>query len=314
MRRSARSGIDGRMPNLFTVGVPKAATTLLHEALAHSPGVFMSRVKEPGYFTTSSDRTRGLDYYLDAYFSHAEGSAVRGESTPWYFYSDEARQRIGDLPAPEPIRFVIMLRRPSRRAQSMYFDQVRLNREPRTFEQAVDEELAALERGELGEDVRQRYVWCGLYADPLERWFDRFGEDRVHVAYFEDVMTRPGELWKELATFLDHDLGPECFDEVRERDRNRAGSLRWPRLDAYIRSLEGSEHRAIQAAKGLLPPGLHRRALQRLGRLNRTSTLPLPEVDHTPVLARLDAFYASDVSRLTGLITGIPEDWWSEAP
>jgi hypothetical protein len=314
VRRSARSGIDDRMPNLFTIGVPKAATTLLHEALDRAPSVYMSRVKEPGYFTTSSDRSRGLDYYLDAYFAHAAGNAIRGESTPWYFYSDEARERIAELPRAESIRLLVMLRRPSGRAQSMYFDQVRLNREPRTFEDAVEEELAGLERGELGDDVRQRYVWCGLYADHLKRWYDTFGPERVHVAFFEDVMHRPGELWKELGLFLEHDLGPEHFDEVRERDRNRAGTLRWPRLDAYLRSMEGSENRAIRAAKGLLPPGLHRRALQRLGRLNRTSTLPLPEVDHAHVLARLDAFYANDLARLSASIEGIPADWFTETP
>lgn len=312
VQRSTLIGVDGRMPNFFVIGVPKSATTLVHEALALAPSVYMSRVKEPGYFTTSSDRRRGLDYYLDAYFAQAAGHAVRGESTPWYFYSDEARERIAELPGDEPARFLVMLRRPSKRAESMYFDQVRLNREHRSFEQAVNQELAMLDRGELVDDVRQRYVWGGLYADHLDRWVEQFGPDRMHVAYFEHLMSKPEELWNGLGEFLDHQLGPYRFDDVRERERNRAGTLRWPRLDAFLRSLEGGDNRLVDTAKRVLPPGLHRRVLQRFGRMNRTSQLPLPVVDHCEVIQRLDDFFADDRLRLVQRTGGVPVEWFGD--
>jgi hypothetical protein len=308
------AGPDGRLPNLFVIGVPKSATTLVHEALDLAPGVFMSTVKEPGFFTNSSDRRRGLDYYLDAYFAHAEGHPIRGESTPWYFYSDEARERIAELPASEARRFLVVLRRPSRRAQSMYFDQVRLNREQRDFAEAIEAELEGLEAGRLVQDVRQRYVWGGLYADHLAQWIDRFGCDRVHVAYFEEVLADPGAVWADLAEFLGHDLGPERFEAVRTRDQNRSGVLRWPRVDRFLRSLEGRDNRAIEAAKRVLPPGLHRRVLQRFGRLNRRSQLPMPVVQHDDVLRRLDEYYADDVERVATLVGRVPECWFGDGP
>jgi hypothetical protein len=141
----------------------------------------------------------------------------------------------------------------------------------------------------------------------------RFGSEQVHVAFFEDLMSAPAELWKGIGAFLEHDLGPERFDDVRDRDRNRAGRLRWPRVDAFLRSLEGSESGAIETAKRVLPPGLHRRALQRFGRLNRTSTLPLPRVDHTATLAELDEYYAEDAAQLAQYVTAIPAEWSAES-
>src|SRR5262249_34006418 len=117
--RSVRSSaaprdlMDQRLPNLFVIGAPKAGTTFMHHALDLVPEIYMSRVKEPGFFTSSRDYRLGVDYYVEAYFSHARGFRRRGESTPWYLYSDEARTRIAGLDADESPKFIVLVRRPS---------------------------------------------------------------------------------------------------------------------------------------------------------------------------------------------------------
>jgi glycosyltransferase involved in cell wall biosynthesis len=311
-RRSATAAAgDPRSPNLFIVGAPKAGTTFVHHALELAPDVYMSPVKEPGFFTSEREQRRGLSYYLDAYFARAARFALRGESTPWYLYSEMARESIAALPNAEDARFVVLVRRPAARAHSMYLDQVRLNREPRTFEVAVAEELAALERGELCPDVRQRYVWGGLYSDHIERWRQRFGADRVHVVVFDEMVATPARVWAELGEFLGRDLGPSRFDQVSDRDRNKSGRLRWPRMDAFLRSFEGREHPVIEAAKRVLPPGLHRRVLQRIGRLNRTPTEDVDDVEHTASLQALDEYYRPEVARLETLVGKPLLEWWA---
>ncbi|MFP5256359.1 MAG: glycosyltransferase [Acidimicrobiia bacterium] len=302
--------VDARTPNLFIIGAPKAGTTFVHHALDLVPDVFMSSVKEPGFFTSDRDQRRGLGYYLDAYFAKAAGHPLRGESTPWYLYSEAACQRIAALPTPEPPKLVVLVRRPSARARSMYLDQVRLNRERRSFEEAVAAEVEGLAAGELVDDVRQRYVWGGLYTDHIVRWQEAFGPERVHVAVLDDLTADPERAWADLAAFLDHDLGPSRFDEVGERDRNRAGTLRWPRVDAFIRSFEGREQPLVEAAKQVLPPGLHRRVLQQVGRINRTPSHD-PEVqgDDAATLEWLDELYAPEVERLEGLLDRSLPTW-----
>lgn len=293
---------DPRTPNLFLVGVPKAGTTFLHYALDRVPDVFMSAVKEPGFFTSAREQRRGFGYYLDAYFAKAAGFPVRGESTPWYVYSDVARERIARIEAPASPKVVVLLRRPSERALSMYRDQVRLNRERRSFADAVEAELRGLDAGDLVSDVRQRYVWGGLYHQQLCRWVEDLGSDRVHVIVLEELTARPDDAWVELGRFLDHDLGPSRLAEVDERDRNPSSGLRWPRVDAFLRSFEGRENPLVEGAKRVLPPGMHRRALQQLGRINRTARGGGTGDPHTETVEALDAWYRPEVARVESFL------------
>ena len=53
------------MPNLFVVGAAKAGTTALYDYLAQHPQVFLSRVKEPMFFSREDYYARGLDWYED---------------------------------------------------------------------------------------------------------------------------------------------------------------------------------------------------------------------------------------------------------
>jgi glycosyltransferase involved in cell wall biosynthesis len=305
---SGTPAADPRTPNLFIVGAPKSGTTLLHHALNRAPDVFMSTVKEPGFFTSRREMNRGLDYYLDAYFAKAAGNAIRGESTPWYLYSDLARQRISELAVNEPTKIVILVREPSARARSMHLDQVRLNREARSFEEAIDAEMTGLAAGDLVPDVRQRYVWGGLYSEHIEKWRDQFGSSNVRVVVLEDIDLDPDCVWSGFSEFLGHDLGPSRFSGATEGERNASGNLRWPRIDAFLRSFEGREISAIEGAKRLLPPGFHRRVLQRFGRLNRVPSDDLPAVD-AETLERLDAFYREEVVRIEVML-GRSLDVW----
>jgi hypothetical protein len=306
-RRRPPGWLEQRLPNLFVLGAPKAGTTFVHEALRQAPGVFMSDVKEPGFFMSREYRL-GLDHYVQAYFRGAQQYPRRGESTPWYLYSDAARQRIADLPGLLEPKLIVMVRRPADRAFSMHRDQARIGREDRPFDVAVAEELDGLARGDQPADVRLRYVWCGLYTIHIRAWQDTFGRDSVQVLVADHLDTDPAGVWDRLAAFLGQDLGPPTFDRVSERDRNQGGELRWPRLDRVIRSLEGRELLPVELAKRVLAPGAHRRMLQRLGRLNRGTASEPPAAD-SATLAALDAYFAPEVARLEQLV-GVPLDDW----
>ena len=306
----AVAGEDPRLPNLFIIGAPKSGTTFLHGALGRVPTVYMSSVKEPGFFTSDRDQRRGLEYYLAAFFAKAGGHTVRGESTPWYLYSDVARQRIAALPAAEVPKLLVMVRLPGDRALSMYCDQVRLNRESRSFADAVAVEVAAIEAGHVEPDVRRRYVWGGLYSEHIERWRATFGSDNLHVVVLEELTADPTRAWRDIATFLGHDLGPVRFGDVSEQEWNRGGSLRWPRVDAFIRSFEGRDSPLVEGAKRVLPPGFHRRILQQVGRVNRGPVSDRADRVNKATLDSLDDFYRPEVERLETLL-GRPLTVWS---
>jgi glycosyltransferase involved in cell wall biosynthesis len=302
-----------RLPNLFIVGAPRSGTSFLHHALSLAPSVYMSTVKEPGYFSSVRDLRRGLDYYLDAYFPKAAGFPIRGESTPWYLYSDLARRGIADLPGPTAPKIVVAVRRPSRRALSIYRSQVRVDRERRSFDDAVSDEIAEMAAGRLEPDVRRRYVWGGLYVQQIEKWREDFGPENVAVVVLEDLIAAPGRVWGDLDRFLGGVLGPSQLDHVSERDQNRTAGLRWPRLDAFIRSFEGRDLVVVEGVKGVLPPGLHRRVLQKVSRINRTVAVDPFEAENRATLAALDDFYSDETARVETLL-GRSLPAWAPAP
>src|ERR1700753_1021412 len=99
------------LPDCLVAGVPKAGTTALHAALSRHPGLYLSAVKEPKFFSTDGPPpTRGgpgdaLTYRehvwqrdrYEALFDAAPPGALRGEATPFYFYEADALRRIQAL-------------------------------------------------------------------------------------------------------------------------------------------------------------------------------------------------------------------------
>src|SRR5580704_13557650 len=70
-------------PDFIVIGAMKSATTTLHEQLARQPGIFMSRPKEPNFFSDDEVYERGLPWYLSI-FQGAGESALCGESSTHY--------------------------------------------------------------------------------------------------------------------------------------------------------------------------------------------------------------------------------------
>ena len=145
------SGLDHsptRLPDFFLVGAPRAGTTSLADYLGQHPEVFMSPVKEPGYFARELIRMPGvkqqirddresLRSYLDGpmsqrhherfvcdwdcyvrLFKNAGDAAAAGEASPSYLASKRApgaiARRIPDA------RIVMILRDPIDRMFSNY--------------------------------------------------------------------------------------------------------------------------------------------------------------------------------------------------
>ena len=194
-------------PNLFLIGVPKAGTTTLHEVLRAHPRIFMTKVKETGYFASARQYSRGLDYYQKSFFSASSEFPIRGESTPWYLYPPATPARIRETLAPSSPRFIVLLRDPVARAYSMYLDRVQGLAEKLSFEQAIAKDLALPAPRDSGEqsDYVDRYVLCGMYANPLERYFDIFGRESVLVLFSEDLRESSSHVMGKVARFLDLD-------------------------------------------------------------------------------------------------------------
>jgi hypothetical protein len=302
---------DTRLPNLFVIGAPKCGTTSLHAALAQAPTAYMSRVKEPGFFSSDRQFARGVKYYLDSYFKGANDYSVRGESTPWYLYSAAARRRIADVVGPTGARIVILLRNPADRAYSMYLDQHRIGNEERRFRDAVEEEMKQIESGNLNPDIRRRYIWGGQYAPHVTAWVDTFGRDRICIILTDDLRDS-ASTWGLLSTFLGQNLGDDKLGQLSQRERNVAGALRWPRLDRALRALEGHDSHLLRGLQRALPHGWDRRFLQAVftsNHVKRPSPIPPPPES---VMRSLDEYFRGDVIELQRILYRPLTSWLPE--
>jgi Sulfotransferase family len=213
-------------PNLFIVGAAKAGTTSLWRYLDAHPDIYMSRMKEPHFFSRIEPAPSLASFfphvtdartYLDL-FSAGRGATIRGEASTSYLSHEGTVEAIKS--ASPDAKVIIMLRDPVSRAHAHYWNDVREGIETRSFADAVEEELAG-PPGAWG--VSSLYVDCGFYAERVAGYLDAFGEN-VLVLLFEEFVDDPGARVEQTQSFLGVDLRrPAAFEphNVFALPRNR---------------------------------------------------------------------------------------------
>ena len=115
-------------PDFIVIGAMKSATTTLHEQLARQPGIFMSRPKEPNFFSDDAIHARGWSWY-SSLFRPASAADLRGESSTHYSklptYPRTVERLARDLPR---LKLVYVMRHPIDRLVSQYVHEVTAGR------------------------------------------------------------------------------------------------------------------------------------------------------------------------------------------
>jgi hypothetical protein len=283
--------IDGRWPEFFIVGAPRAGTSSLWDYLDQHPQIFMSRLKEPHFFAGRKPEFVAVVSDEAAYlrlFEPARIGQIRGEASPSYLRDPAAPAAIGRV-RPDA-RIVVMLREPVSRAYSCYWHSVRYGRESRPFLEVIRAALPA----QAGHRTRVTFPGAGLYSETVARYAETF-DGRVLVLFLEELAANPlGELRRTLA-FLGVDETEA--DRVRLRIRN-ATSL--PRNALVRRAYASPRVRSVGAR--IVPRALHSRLEDVL--LNR-DRVPLMEAEARRLL---EDFYAPDAPALEQLL-GRPVPW-----
>jgi hypothetical protein len=195
------------MPNLFIIGAAKAGTTALYDYLAQHPQVFLSRVKEPMFFSREEKYARGLDWYEAEYFNGAEDYPVRTEATPHYLYwSEKVAPRIKDVYGERSVKFIVSFRDPVSRAYSWYWNMVREGREDLDFDEAlrVEEDRLKQNRYELYQRGSMVYGYSAgsRYASLLQPYLELFSLENFFFVFQDDLKSHVNETCKEIFEFL----------------------------------------------------------------------------------------------------------------
>jgi hypothetical protein len=259
----------------------------------------MTSVKEPGFFWSDRQYSRGLEYYSRTFFAGAPAQFARGEATPWYLYSPDAQERIlRDLPASSR-QFIVLLRDPVARAYSMYQDQVRAGIERLTFIEALDAEASRTSSGfaPAGNPFAHQYLAGGCYAQHLERWFTAAGRDSFLVLRQDHLRHFTADVVSQVFDFL----GVEVTGPVPSEPEvdNQAGVARSRRLQQLLTGV--ARRPALRRTfSAVVPTTVYRPLLERVGTWNRVARAVPPA--EPEVLDRLRERLGGEVTRLEELL------------
>ena len=216
-------GSGGALPNLLVAGTQKAGTTWLHAQLAKHPDIFMSEVKEIGYFHQpgNAEDPQALAAY-HAHFGPGATAAYRGESTPHYFWRRDnrgafsphgthdaatfARKTLGP-----DVRILLSLRDPVSRAISGYFHNIAMGR-------------ITVEHSIFRCPPSMGIVDLGFYERHWTHWSDTFGAAHIHALLFDDLGVDPSAYLTSALDFLGLDADTAFFDSV---DPAKLGERAW---------------------------------------------------------------------------------------
>jgi hypothetical protein len=259
------------------------------------PGVFMSRIKEPNYFSrvvVPADHPvrpiRDTEAYLQL-FAGAEGKALIGEASPTYLADPEAPRLIKEV-SPH-CRILISLRDPVERAFSHYL----MMRNNGVTERSFLEEIRR------GFELRERLNIAllrpdvGLYHDQVARFLGTFGAGQVMVLVFEEFMADPAQALRSVLAFagIPHDIGDFRPTAYRQYAEVR-GTL--------VKRLFGNRTIA-RLSEAVVPSQTRKWVRDRF--LMKKAAKPVMDLEARRVLTE---FYRDDVRNLARLL-GRPLPW-----
>jgi hypothetical protein len=273
-------------PNLFVVGAARAGTASLWRYLDHHPDVYMSREKEPNFFSGVREplgRSRLVERYYLRLFAAGEGFRYRGEASVSYLCSERATRLIAEV-SPDA-RIVISLRDPVDRVVSAHAFRLMHARETRSLEQVLDDEVNG------GEVV----FFEDRYTPNVARWQDAF-PGGVQVLFFEELVDDVRGQMRELFRSLGLDEHPA---ETIDPGRHNRGGIPRNRLAQVLLS-----SRPVHlAGRVFVPERLRSGAVKSLFVKRGSQPLPSPET-----VARMTDLYRDDVAALEQLL-GRPAPW-----
>jgi hypothetical protein len=244
-----------RLPNFFVVGAPKAGTTSLYHYLDQHPGIYMSPIKEPYFFSTEfraenfdpvlrrmaarggrdlsrfiagSMREKRFGGIITAWedyqrlFSNAAGETALGEASVGYLWSPTAPAQIA-AKIPDA-RILALLRDPAERAFSQYLHGFGYGSIRWSFREHIHRNLRNTSQQIC---IHYPFLEFGLYSQQVARYRALFGPN-VWIGLHDDLRRSPQKMLQDIYRFLgvDSDFSPDTSHRHLESHVPRTAALR----------------------------------------------------------------------------------------
>lgn len=197
-------------PDFILVGAMKCGTTTLAAQLDQQAGVFITKPKEPNYFSDDAVFANGPDWYSALFAEAAEGD-LKGEASTHYTKLPTYPETVARMKAALPeLRLIYMIRDPMVRAVSHYIHE--------------------WTEGRMGADAAKALVGApevieyGCYGKQIAPYLEAYGPQNVFLTSLEQIKADPDAEFERIASFLGlegaawvHDLPAQNVSKARAR-------------------------------------------------------------------------------------------------
>ena len=204
------------LPDFLIIGAQKCGTTSLYSYLIQHPGIVSAKKKEIHFFGNPETRKRGEAWYRGHFPSRSYRkslekklgySPITGEATPDMNQPFMPKLVHELLPN---AKLIAIFRNPIDRAFSQYHHKRKISgSEPLTFEEAIAQSALSFPDELMNspklyyQSPHRSYITRGFYAEQLERWYQYYPKDRVHIISSEEFFADPASELRETVKFLE---------------------------------------------------------------------------------------------------------------
>ena len=309
------------MPDFLIIGAAKSGTTSLFQMLGQHPRVFLSPIKEPNYFSDdirienfSATYRKNTFLNTERYFAQealpplqlsfvrntaqyqrlfgqAAAHACKGEASTSYLYSETAARNIYN--AQPGMKLIAILRDPADRAFSHYLMALKYGHVRGSFRQALETDIQKKPKGWGRSEL---FLELGLYGRQLQRYYQTFPENQIHIILYDDFLAQPRRVGEECVHFLGLPLIDINWGQTHA---NKAETPRHPFINQLL-----VRSGLKQGFKKIIPQGLYN-AFKRMV-YTQTKGHSLAPQDRNWLLG----YYKEDIA-LTAKLTGKNLGHWA---
>lgn len=261
-----------RLPTFVVIGAMKSATSTLHEQLNEQHGFFMSKEKEPNFFSNDEIYAKGLNWYASLFADAPPGYSC-GESSTHYTKLPTYPHTVARMKAALPhLKLIYMMRHPIDRLISHYLHEQFEWRMQMPIEEAIKSHSELLS--------------YGCYSLQLDPFLRAYRPESILLVFFERFVLKGQKELERVCRFVGSQTQPRWIEGLEPSNvssqRMRESSLRDTIVNAPVLST---------IRKRLIPKSLRDR-VKRFWQIKQR-----PQLTNAS-LQRLEEVFDEDLARL----------------
>lgn len=266
-------------------------------------------VPEPHHFLKSWEYAKGLEAYLDEWFTGASNETAVGEKSSSYIFGGQTvAERIQrDLP---DIRIIVTLRDPVERTWAHYRFTALNGLENLNFDDALrmEAERIAEQKGQWAEIQPFNYTGRSFYARQLQPFMETFGRDRILILKSEMLQANPTSTFERVFHFL----GVETKFAPVPVAVHRSADVKSAAEQAKCRTVFGDRFGAVlKSVRSATDPFVHACSAEEKQTIEQLRSNLSPEIPEMSDWARnyLSGLFRQDLAILRDMVEFDIEDW-----